>query len=66
MLQGDFFFDADAMQQDLNEEEHNNLDAMVGRLQLGVMPSDVVRTNGRTTQNGSQALDDGSDGSAGQ
>eukprot|EP00892_Ulva_mutabilis_P005532 jgi/Ulvmu1/3350/UM156_0007.1 len=56
--EGDFFFDADAVQQDLDEEDHNNLDALVGHMQLGSAPSDAEHTNGYAIQSDHGVADD--------
>lgn len=45
LMQGDFFFDADEMRQGLNQAEHENLDTLVERLQLGSTPANVAQLN---------------------
>lgn len=61
-MQGDFFFDADEMCQGLNQNEHANLDEMVGRLQLGTLPADAAQNSGAALPSALQLSESGSEG----
>jgi len=45
-VQGDFFFDAQAMQQGLDQGDHDHLDGMVEHLELGSPPLSEVQASG--------------------